>query len=124
MKEDSTLLLPAEELSCCRNNNIIADMKKYVEQRYMQPIRLQDLADYVHLNVSYCSVLFKKSFGISFSRYLINIRMEKAKKLLHSKSLSVCQVGTLVGYPDISYFSKEFKKKFGVSPTEYKSREQ
>ena len=119
---------PAESLSDFLSHNKINDntatMKSFIEQHYMQPIRLQDLADHVHLNESYCSVLFKKSMGISFSQYLINIRMEKAQKLLQSKTLSVSQVGALVGYSDLSYFSKEFKKRYGVTPTKYKSKEQ
>lgn len=106
------------------SRDISSDMKNYIEKNYMHPIRLQDLADQVHLNVSYCSVMFQKGFGISFSKYLINYRMEKARKLLRSNSLSVSQVGSLVGYPDLSYFSKEFKKKYGITPTEYKNKEQ
>lgn len=114
----------SEESPAVINTDISAEMIHYIEKHYMNSIRLKDLADHVHLNTSYCSVLFQKSFGISFSKYLINIRMEKAQKLLQSKTLSVSQAGSLVGYPDLSYFSKEFKKKFGVTPTEFKSKEQ
>lgn len=106
------------------DGGITAEMKRFIEQHYAEPIRLGDLADYVHLNTSYCSVLFQKSFGISFSKYLINLRMEKAQKLLKSKSLSVSQAGLLVGYPDLSYFSKEFKKKYGITPTDYKAKQE
>ncbi|MCI8615401.1 MAG: response regulator [Lachnospiraceae bacterium] len=114
---------PGKKLSESENGDITMEMKRFLERHYAEPVRLKDLADYVHLNASYCSVLFQKSFGISFSKYLINMRMEKAQKLLQSKSLSVSQAGILVGYPDLSYFSKEFKKKYGITPTEYKAKQ-
>lgn len=120
---ESSFPSPEKNFSENESGDITMEMKRFLERHYAEPVRLKDLADYVHLNASYCSVLFQKSFGISFSKYLINMRMEKAQKLLQSKSLSVSQAGSLVGYPDLSYFSKEFKKKYGITPTEYKAKQ-
>lgn len=52
--------------------------------------------------------------------YLTNIRMEKAKKLLLSTSLSVAEVAQQSGYGDYHVFTKVFKKAEGVTPSQFR----
>ncbi len=64
--------------------------------------------------------LFKESFSITPNRYLINLKIEYAKKLLKTEYFTVSQIAPLCGFKDIYYFSKIFKKETGVTPSEYK----
>ena len=67
----------------------------------------------------YFSTLFKKETGESFSRYLTQIRMEKAKELLEQTALKNYEIAEKVGFSDPHYFGISFKKMTGKTPTEY-----
>lgn len=84
-------------------------------------LSVQKLADYLYISPSYLNLLFKKESGTTFLKYLINIRLTKAKDLLKSSPLSISAVAEKVGYPDVSYFSYFFKKNIGKSPREFKN---
>ena len=58
--------------------------------------------------------------GVNFLVYLTNIRMEQAKKLLLSTSLSIAEVSERSGYGDYWVFTKAFKKSEGVTPSQYR----
>ena len=57
---------------------------------------------------------------MGFLTYLTNIRMEKAKKLLLSTSLSIAEVAEQSGYGDYRVFTKVFKKTEGSTPSQYR----
>ena len=77
------------------------------------------LAEQFHLNPQYISQLFKSEIGVNFLAYLTNIRMEKAKKLLLSTSLSITEIAQQCGYGDYRVFTKVFKKTEGSTPSQY-----
>ena len=57
--------------------------------------------------------------GISTGKFLRNLRMEQAARLLREGTINVSQVADSVGYTDQAHFSTAFKAHFGVSPSEY-----
>ncbi|MGM9662147.1 MAG: helix-turn-helix transcriptional regulator, partial [Oscillospiraceae bacterium] len=81
---------------------------------------LSVLAEEFHLNPQYISQLFKSEIGVGFLAYLTNIRMEKAKKLLLSTSVSIAEVAERSGYGDYRVFTKAFKKSEGITPSQYR----
>lgn len=97
--------------------------KRYIDQNYASPIKIEDVAEQIGVDRKYLRNLFFKYFGMSTKDYLMNLRIEKAKELLLESDLSVCDVSLAVGYSDALGFSKIFKKYVGVSPTEYKTGE-
>lgn len=82
---------------------------------------ISEVADYVGLNRSYLSRLFRNHFQISPMQYLLRHRMTKAKMLLQ-EGLPVNIVASSVGYNDLATFSKAYKHYFGVSPSKLKNR--
>lgn len=93
---------------------------QYIEEHYREKMALEDLAELVGLNEAYFSTLFKKETGINYSTYLVNVRMEKAKKLLCTTNETIAAVGELVGYKDSRYFSQMFAKQVGIKPALYR----
>jgi len=85
---------------------------------------LNFLADKTGFSVSYLSQLFKKIYGVSFSDYMINQRLEKSKLLLLTTSLKNYEIADKVGISDPNYFSTLFRKKYKDSPGKYKKRVQ
>jgi AraC-like DNA-binding protein len=100
--------------------SLVKTCEMYIADNHKSNISLKNVAEYVHLNASYLSMLFKKLKGITISDYIVNIRMEKAKQLLTSTNISISEVGKRVGYNDQFYFTKVFKKFVGETPTRYR----
>ncbi|MDD3338671.1 MAG: AraC family transcriptional regulator [Lachnospiraceae bacterium] len=81
---------------------------------------LQKAAVYFGMNPSYLSTLLKKKFGYTFGELLRKIRMNHAKRLLRSTTMSVTEIAQTVGYENISYFYQKFRLETGLNPGEYR----
>lgn len=101
---------------------MIAKAKKYMEDYYSKDITLKEVANVVNLSPSYFSNLFVRHTGLSYTDYMIKVRIDKAKELLKQTDLKVHEIAEMVGYPNCVYFIRLFKKAVGETPGEYKSR--
>lgn len=102
------------------------DSKKFVEEsiqymkaHYAEEISLEKVANRFFLNQTYFSRLFKQYTGSTFTDYLIELRMERAKELLCKGKYKVYEVSQMIGYRSEKYFFRIFKQYTGCSPTEY-----
>lgn len=102
-----------------RNMKFIDEMKRYILEHYTQEISLEQVADHVGLQHDYLGKLFKKVEGLTFTEYIIALRMEKAKELLEQRELTIKEITFMIGYSDPNYFSRAFKKYVGISATQY-----
>lgn len=100
----------------------ISRAMKFIEQHYHEPISLDIVADAVNLNPEYLSRMFKKEIGKTYSSFLAELRLTKAKKLLEDTNDQVQKIANSVGYFNVSYFSTLFKKEFGINPYEYRKK--
>lgn len=98
----------------------ITGIIKYLQEHLAEEISLNILADTFHLSSQYISQLFKNEIGVNFLAYLTNLRMENAKKLLISTSLSIGEISEQSGYGDYRVFTKVFKKAEGSTPSQYR----
>lgn len=78
------------------------------------------LAQTLHFRDTYLSSLFKSKTGTTINRYLMELRMEEARRLLRNTELSVSQVAVRSGYRDVDYFTRCFKKHTGVLPSAFR----
>ncbi len=101
------------------NHRDIKQLLEYIGCHYNQDIGLNELADMVGLNPVYLSVLFKEEVGMSYIKYLTNLRIKKAKEYL-LEDYKVTSVSEMVGYNNYRHFCDIFKKYVGQSPNEYK----
>ena len=101
------------------SHRVITQILDYINQNYDQDFGLNEMAEMVHMNHAYLSILFKDEVGISFVRYLTQIRMAHAKELL-LKGAKVQEVSEAVGYNNYRYFCNIFKKEEGVTPMQFK----
>lgn len=97
----------------------IQKAREFINYRYNQPISLNDVADYLHINPSYFSFIFKKVTGYTFKNYITKLRIEKAKELLLYSTLTIKQISLEIGYKDSNYFNRVFNKMTGISPSHY-----
>lgn len=95
---------------------------EFIDHNYEKDIKVNDIANYIGIDRSYLTNIFKKIMHISPQQYLINYRLEKARNLLKSTNLSISEISEQVGYPDPLSFSKIFKMYYKISPTEYRNQ--
>lgn len=92
---------------------------QYIKLNY-DCIKVQDIADYIGINRSYLTTIFKKQLHVSPQEYLMRFRLNIAANQLATTSLSIQEIATGIGYHNPLTFSKIFKQEFGVSPKHYR----
>ena len=103
-----------------QSGGVVAKAKAYINANFHKEISLDDVSREVDISPYYFSKIFKEETGENFIEYVTGIRMERAKELLLSSTLSMKEICGEVGYSDPNYFSRTFKKNVGLTPTEYK----
>ncbi len=93
----------------------------YLDEHLHEPVSMRDLADHLHMNASYFSVLFKEQTGLTFSEYLTKQRIQRAKVLLTTTALPIAEIAEKVGYQTARYFVKVFRELEKVSPGQYRN---
>lgn len=105
------------------NSNVAQKAIAYMLENYHDPeLTMITLADYLKISSVILSVEFKNEMGISPSKYLANLRIEKAKELLNNTNMLVKEVSLAVGYEDDYVFRRWFKKYTGMTPGQYRGR--
>jgi two-component system response regulator YesN len=101
-------------------SHFVEGVRRYIEKNYANDINLTLLSKQFHINGTYLSEVFKNHVGQTYSDYLINLRINKAKELLLDSGLKIIDVAQLVGFSNSGYFSTVFKKYLGQTPIEYR----
>jgi AraC-like DNA-binding protein len=95
-------------------------MMQWIEEHYKEDIKLEDIAEAMHVSKYYLSRLFQHETGSSISHYLTARRIKIACQLLQSTPHSIERIGIEIGIPNPSYFIRLFKKVVGVTPLKYR----
>ncbi|CAG7617054.1 helix-turn-helix domain-containing protein [Paenibacillus allorhizosphaerae] len=93
---------------------------RYMEERYNQPLRLDEVAEIAGMSTFHFARLFKKSTGFTVMEYLIKFRVTQAKKLLSTTQLPISEIAESTGFQDQSYFAKLYKRYEKITPKRYR----
>lgn len=99
----------------------INNVKKYILENFHTQIKIQELADLVHLHPGYLGKIFKDEVGYTINEFINRIRINKACDLLASGE-TVFETAYQCGFSDPFYFSKVFKRMKGIPPSEFTAR--
>ncbi|WJH32188.1 AraC family transcriptional regulator [Paenibacillus sp. CC-CFT747] len=94
----------------------------FMNARYADRLELEDMAEHVGLDAKYLCRLFRQRLSLSPYRYLTDLRMAKACRLLRRQLLCIAEISRSVGYQDPLHFSRMFKRTIGLSPTAYREK--
>jgi len=98
-------------------------VKEYLRVNFTETISLADLAARFHVNPPYLARVFKRRAGVAPVRYLRDLRISHARKLLVERpTLEIKEIAAMSGYPDQGYFSRVFKQAVGTAPQDYRAR--
>ena len=103
-----------------RKHWMIDQVLQYVEENHNTALSTRDIAGRFFMNTSYFSKLFHEQMGCTFSNYLINVRVEKAKMMLTQTNMKLYDIAEAVGYTNVQYFSTIFKEKEGLTPSAFR----
>ena len=105
-----------------KEDSVADQICTYIDSHFKEDIHRDELAELVFLNTDYMSRIFKKEKGVSISNYILQKRVDEAKKLLCGSSLPINTVSLHIGYSNFSYFTKMFKENTGLTPLEYRRK--
>ncbi len=94
----------------------------FLEDNYLNPIKLEKLADEAHMSVRHFNRIFKENYGTTPFNYILQLRVDHACSLLKNSNLCIADIALESGFSDSNYFSRQFKKITGITPKEYRVR--
>lgn len=95
---------------------------QHIHTNYGSDITLDELACIACVSKTHLAHLFRSRLGISPLRYLLQVRIETAKRLLGTSPLPIHEIASQVGFADPLYFSRAFKAASGLSPRAYRQQ--
>lgn len=96
----------------------VRQIRDYLQAHYRENVSIQQLTGLTHLNRAYLIRSFQKAVGLPPYAYLLQVRVEQAKKLLW-QGMSPAQVAAEVGFTDQSHLTRHFKAITGLTPGRY-----
>jgi AraC-like DNA-binding protein len=99
-----------------RTRKVVLTMIEYVRHYYRHPMNLEEVAAHMKMNASYLSGLFSQTTGVSFHKYLEELRLSTARELLRDSRNRISEVAYASGYASPDAFRHAFKAHEGMSP--------
>lgn len=103
-------------------SKVVRNILDYVSNNIYENITVSSIADSIGMSSTYLLKLFKKELGISMQQYLINAKLEEAKKLLKYTDFPISEISILLYFVDQSHFTKRFKEQCGITPKQYRNQ--
>jgi len=94
----------------------------YIKMHVTENIRIEDIARYCNYSTSYVSRNFNKTVGMNISTYINKLRIEVSKTYLITSDKTIAEIAEIVGFDDLSYYSRVFSSLLGIPPTEFRRR--
>ncbi len=109
-------------VTAAQYNPLTKKIMEYIHSDISRKITLEDIGKMTFFSPIYCDTVFRKEVGRSIVDYVLDRRIDEAKRLLIEGTTPLVQIAEAVGFNDYNYFSRVFKKRSGYSPTEYRRR--
>jgi transcriptional regulator GlxA family with amidase domain len=95
---------------------------QFIDSSLEEDLAVSKLARSARVSRTRLFDLFKTELGTSPGRYIKTRRLEMARELLETGSLSVKEIAARVGIVDRSHFARDFRNKYGISPSEFRRK--
>ena len=91
------------------------------DKKITTKISISEVSEYVSLDISYLGRLFKKTYGLSPTAYILQKKIEESKLLLTQTPMSINDIANHYSFTDSSHYIRSFIKLVGVSPSHYRT---
>ncbi|WP_088825516.1 AraC family transcriptional regulator [Listeria goaensis] len=99
---------------------MLDEIFSYIEQRYKEPIALQEMADLTGFSTYYFTKFFKRNTGMTFVTFLNDYRLNKAKWILINEAYPITEVAEMTGFSSVKTFHHAFKRAMGIAPLKFR----
>ena len=107
----------AQESALAADSFVVKNALQYIEEHYNEKITLTQVAEKTYVSQWHLSKLLNKEEGKNFSEILNCIRI----RLMKEPAYRLADIAELVGFTDVTHFSRVFKKNEGISANEYRN---
>ncbi|MFC5405358.1 response regulator transcription factor [Cohnella soli] len=104
-----------------RTSEFIARIHRYIHDHISKDVTLITLGEFVYMNPTYLSRLYKQITGMNISEYINGVKVSKAKEMLKNPKFKIQEITASLGFDSHPYFTQFFKKHTGFTPQEYRS---
>ncbi|OPJ61952.1 response regulator [Clostridium oryzae] len=105
------------------HDNPVSSVLDYIHKNYDNlDLSLQKISENTYLTTAYICTIFKNKTGMTVNKYILEYRLNEAKKLLKDRTMKINEIASKVGYGDGNYFTKIFRKDTGLTPSEYRQK--
>lgn len=103
--------------------NQLRQIQALMQAKLESGLSLKQMADEVNLSTYHFSRLFKASMGVSPSRYLLQLRLDEAKRLLLQTPMQpISAIAQQTGFTDQAYLTRQFRQRFGIPPARFRDQ--
>ncbi len=103
-----------------RQNELIANILRYIDENYRSDLSIHSLATRFYLSDVHFMTYFRKNLGMTCNQYITETRLREAGKMLINSNLSVSEICFECGFRNLSNFNRRFREYYSVTPSEYK----
>jgi len=101
-------------------SEVVDELEALIRKDYLQEINVTEFAVQNGYHVNYLTTQFSKRKGVSPKKMVLNMRMERAMELLAGTNVQIKAIAQMMGYYDLSHFSRVFKDHTGESPSTFR----
>lgn len=105
-----------------RVRKVAEQVESYIKMHYREPISNARLSSDLHFHYNYLTRCMKESHGVTPTEYLLQYRLDQAKRLLLTTQWSMARIAEHVGFQYPPYFSRRFSARFGLSPLQFRKQ--
>lgn len=109
-----------EQFIISQGTESLIKVQHYLDQNYMNSIKINELANHFYLSQYYLTHAFKKYTGYSPKQYITKLQFLNVRKLLLSSDLTISEIAQKTGFQTVNDLSRKFKKEYGTTPREYR----
>ena len=112
-------LIEANRANVAKNSNCknLDYIQTYIEHHFEQKINMSELSELCGYSYDYFRCIFKRKFGVSPQKYILNTRINNALKMLKETNLSCTEIAYSCGFSNAAQMSMMLRKECGCSPT-------
>ncbi len=105
-----------------KQKSLVAKAKNFMKTNYSSFHHQEALSKECGVDINYLNIIFTKETGKTLYKYLTDVRMDHAKYLLEESQKSICDIATIVGYPNANSFTRAFKHYASHTPGSYRKK--
>jgi len=113
---------PYRRQTADRRQTCIKKTILFLEENYNKELNLGMLSDFAGMSRSHFSRQFKEITGVTYSHYLVMVRIRESKRLLKNSPFSISEICYAIGFKDLTHFERSFKNMEGLTPSQFRKK--